>query len=61
MNNREKLIKQALMDKLSDGMEIYTADDILTVADISDEEMTAFREIIEREIDTLAKKRRNTN
>jgi len=37
-NKREKLIKSALMDKISDDTNIYTADDILTVADISEEE-----------------------
>ena len=58
MNKRDKLIKNALIGKLSSGITVYTADDILTVADISDEEMQDFHEKINIEIDGLAKKKR---
>ena len=38
MDKRNELIKKALMDKLTgEGFNIYTADDILIVADITDE------------------------
>ena len=58
MSKRDELIKSALTEKLTDGINIYTADDILTVADISGEEMQALHEKIKSEIDGLAKKKR---
>ena len=59
MNKREELIKSALLEKLSGGMNIYTADDILVVADISDEEMQDFHEKIKIEIMRLAMKKKS--
>ena len=57
-NKREELIKSALMEKLAPGITIFTADDILTVADITDEEMQKFREKIQVEAERLAKKKK---
>ena len=57
MSRREELIRRALMEKIAGGMDIYTADDILTVADITDEEMQEFRENIQAEVDVLATRR----
>ena len=60
MNKRDELIKQALIEKVSGGLDnIYTADDILTVADISNEEMATFQDMVECEINELTKKKRN--
>ena len=58
MNKRDELIKKALIDKLSGNISIYTADDILTVADISDEEMYEFQDKITSEIKQLAEKKK---
>ena len=57
MGTREDIIKKALMDKLSGGMDIFTADDILTVADIGEDEMTELRESIETEMERLSRKK----
>ena len=55
---RDELIKSALMAKLSGGIDIYTADDILTAADISDAELQDFREKVHADIDRLAEKKK---
>ena len=55
-NKRDELIKNALMDKLSGNITIYSADDILTAADITDEETQDFHEKIQSEIARLAGK-----
>ena len=52
-NKREELIKRALLDKLNDSIDIYTADDILTVANIDETELTELRENIQADIDRL--------
>ena len=57
-NKRDELIKKALIDKLSGNISIYSADDILTVADISDEETQEFQEKITAEIRQLAEKKK---
>ena len=57
MNERNEIIKKALMDKLTGSINIYTADDILTVADISEEEIHNFHEKITNEIDELTEKK----
>ena len=38
-DKRNQLIMQAVLDKLSSGTGIYTSEDILTVANISDENL----------------------
>ena len=38
-DKRNQLITQAVLDKLSSGTGIYTSEDILTVANISDENL----------------------
>ena len=58
-NKRDELIKNALMDKLSGNITIYSADDILTAADITDEETQDFQEKIRSEIARLAKKKKS--
>ena len=55
---RDELIKSALMAKLSGGIDIYTADDILTAADISDAELQEFREKVQADIHRLAEKKK---
>ena len=57
-NKRDELIQKALMDKLSGNISIYSADDILTVADISDEEMQEFYKKVTVEIKQLAEKKK---
>ena len=59
MGNRDELIQTALMEKLSGGitLTIYTADDILTAADISDDEMQNFQKKIKSEIEKIATKK----
>ena len=58
-NKRDKLIKSALMAKLSDGFDMYTADDILTMADITETERQEFYDKIKSEIEKLAMKKKN--
>ena len=58
MSRREELIRRALMEKIAGGMDIFTADDILAAADITDEEMQEFQEKVQAEVDGLAKKKR---
>jgi len=57
-NKREELIKSALLNKVSDGMDIYTADDILIVADITDAELQEFQDKIQDDIEQLASKKK---
>ena len=57
MNKRDELIKTALMDKMTNNVNIYTAYDILTVANISEEEVKNFQEKIMIEINELTKKK----
>ena len=57
MSKREELIKRALMDQLSGGFDIYTADDILTVADITETELKEFQDKIKADIERLADKK----
>lgn len=57
-NKRDELIKSALMDKISDGFNVYTADDILTVADISEAERKEFIEKIHEDIYQIVEKKR---
>ena len=56
-NKREEIIKKAMIDKLSDGLNVYTADDILTVADIDEIELQEFYNKIQADINKLARKR----
>ena len=58
MNTREELIKCALMNIISGGFDVYTAEDILTVADITEEEREEFRAKIENDIALLATKKK---
>ena len=57
-NKREELINRALMDKLTGGIDIYNADDILIVADISEAELREFHEKIQRDIQQIASKKK---
>jgi len=59
-NKREELIKKALLEQLSGigkGVNLYTSDDILLAADISETEMKEFHGKIKKEIERLAFKK----
>lgn len=56
--NRDKLIRSALMDKISDGFNVYTADDILTVADISEAERQELVKKIHEDIYRIVEKKK---
>ena len=43
MTKREELIQQAVIEKLHEGIQFFTADDILTVAGIDDKKLTQIR------------------
>lgn len=47
--SREQIIKKAILDKIGADIEIFTASDILTVAEISTEEIKSLTESIENE------------
>jgi hypothetical protein len=57
-NKREKLIKNALMDKINGELNIYSADDILTAADISEEERRELVEKIHEDIYRIVEKKK---
>lgn len=46
MDKRSEIIKNAVLEKLSDGIDFFTADDILTVAGISDADLQAIQQKI---------------
>jgi hypothetical protein len=55
-SKRDKLIKNALLDKINDALSIYTADDILTAADITETELQEFHDKIKKDVEKLADK-----
>ena len=55
---RDELIKSALMNIISGGFDVYTAEDILIVAGITEEEREEFRAKIDNDIASLAAKKK---
>lgn len=46
---RDEIIQRAVLEKLSNGINFFSADDILAVAEIDDAQLTAIAEGISRE------------
>ena len=53
MNKRNEIIEKAIIEKLTGGVNIYTADDILTAANITEKEIQDFHAKMKNEIDEL--------
>ena len=56
--NRNQLITQAILDKLNTGTGIYTAEDILIVANISDQNLQELLKQLEGGVAELTKKQK---
>ena len=54
--NRNQLITQANLDKLNTGTGIYTAEDILVAANISDQNLQKFLEQLEGNVAEITRK-----
>ena len=54
-NTRDDIIKNAVLEKLSEGINIFTCDDILTVAGIDDAQLQAIAETIKTEASKAGK------
>ena len=54
MVKRDEIISRAVMQKLTDGIEFFTAEDILTVAGIDDAKLRQIQESIKRKSSELA-------
>lgn len=54
--NRNQLITQAILDKLNTGTGIYTAEDILVAANISDQNLQKFLEQLEGNVAEITRK-----
>lgn len=46
MNKREEIIQRAVIDKLQEGIQFFTSDDILAVAGIDDKKLAQIRKQI---------------
>ncbi len=57
--NRNQLITQAILDRLNTDTGIYTAEDILVVADISDQNLQKFLEQLEENVAEITGKQKN--
>lgn len=57
--NRNQLITQAILDRLNTGTGIYSAEDILVVADISDQNLQKFLEQLEENVAEITRKQKN--
>ncbi len=55
---RNQLITQAILDKLNTGTGIYTAEDILVTANISDQNLQELLKQLEGNVAELAKKQK---
>lgn len=55
--SRDEIVKKAILDKIGADIEIFTASDILTVAEISAEEIKSLTESIENEAAKKSAKR----
>ena len=55
-DKRNQLIMQAVLDRLSSGTGIYTSEDILTVANISDENLKDLLVKLENNVKEAAEK-----
>jgi len=53
---RTDIIRQALMEKAGHGVSMFTADDILIVAGISEKEIKEFKRQVDDNINRLAAK-----
>ena len=53
MSKREEIIQRAVIDKLQEGIQFFTADDILAVAGIDDKKLAQIRkQILAEAMDT---------
>ena len=52
-DRRSELIHSAIMDKVTGGIAIFTSDDILTVAGITNEEIEKVALQLQNSVDTL--------
>lgn len=43
MNKREEIIQRAVIDKLQEGIQFFTSDDILAVAGIDDKKLAQIK------------------
>lgn len=57
--NRNELITQAILDKLNTGTGIFTAEDILTVANIHEQDLQKFLEQLEGGVAELTQEQKN--
>lgn len=46
MNKREEIIQRAVIDKLQEGIQFFTSDDILAVAGIDDKKLAQIKKQI---------------
>jgi len=46
MNKREEIIQRAVIDKLQEGIQFFTSDDILVVAGIDDKKLAQIKKQI---------------
>ena len=56
---RNQLITQAILDKLNTGTGIFTAEDILTVANIQEQDLQKFLEQLEGGVAELTQEQKN--
>lgn len=56
---RNQLITQAILDKLNTGTGIFTAEDILTVANIHEQDLQKFLEQLEGGVAELTQEQKN--
>lgn len=54
---RNQLILRAIVDKLGSGIEIYTAEDILLVANIESENLQEVQERLTNSVDEIVKRK----
>ena len=54
MNQRDEIITKAVMQKLHEGFDFFSADDILTVAGIDDKKLAEIRDAIQKQATSAA-------
>lgn len=54
MTQRDEIITKAVMQKLHEGFDFFTADDVLTVAGIDDKKLTEIRAAIQQKSTEVA-------
>ena len=53
MNKRQEIIQRAVIDKLQEGIQFFTSDDILAVAGIDDKKLSQIKkQILAEAMDT---------